>query len=245
MTLQVLSDYANSFPDDRHLQHWSSLIIDARGIPAPIHEPPAGVEVRERGEGWDMTDAPAPMVSVVVPAYNAATFLERAIAGVLRQTMGDIEVWVIDDGSKDATAEVAARLGSDRRIRLVARPHGGASAARNEGIRRSRGRYIAFLDADDEWVDPDKLAAQVGLLEANPEVGLSFTDWRFGTGPQEIGEPRLRTLGFYRDEEATPFPSPIAIRDLNRPGFGFSTATVVVRARCIDAVGAFDEQLRM
>ena len=191
-----------------------------------------------------MTETGTPRVSVVVPCYNAAPFLERAIASVRSQSLGDFEAWLIDDGSEDGTAEVAARLASDPRVRLVTRAHRGVSAARNEGIRRSRGRYIAFLDADDEWVDPDKLADQVALLEAHPDVGFCFTDWQFGTGRQEIGEPRLRTLGFYRGEDATAGPVPLAVRDLNRPGFGLAMSTVVVRARCLDAVGAFDEQLQ-
>jgi glycosyltransferase involved in cell wall biosynthesis len=194
-----------------------------------------------------MTGASAPRVSVVVPAHDAELFLERAIASALSQSLGDIEVWVIDDGSEDRTAEVADRLASDRRVRLVSRPHRGASAARNEGVRRSRSPYIAFLDADDEWIDPDKLAAQVGLFEANPDLGLSFTDWRFGSAQQEIGEPRLRMLGFsgYDDDATTRSLPVVAVRDLNRPNFGLATSTIVVRALCLDAVGVFDEQLRM
>jgi glycosyltransferase involved in cell wall biosynthesis len=120
-----------------------------------------------------------PLVSAVVPAYNAARTLRAAVESILRQTVRDIEVIVVDDGSEDDTAHVARATG-DARVRLVTQANGGASAARNAGIRRARGRYVAFLDADDLWL-PDKLARQLALLGRRPDVhavycGATYVD---------------------------------------------------------------------
>ncbi|GGM65051.1 glycosyltransferase involved in cell wall biosynthesis [Halarchaeum rubridurum] len=111
-------------------------------------------------------DAPsAPRVSVVVPAYRRADVLPRAIDSALAQTVGDLEVVVVDDGSPDDT-EAVVRAYDDPRVRYVA--HGtnrGVSAARNTGIEHARGAYVAFLDSDDEWL-PRKLERQLAALDA-------------------------------------------------------------------------------
>jgi glycosyltransferase involved in cell wall biosynthesis len=89
--------------------------------------------------------------------------------------MDDFEVLVVDDGSVDSTPSVARRFGS--RVRCISTPNGGVSRARNVGIEASSGRYIAFLDADDQW-EPEKLERQVSLLDADPEAGASHTGIR-------------------------------------------------------------------
>jgi glycosyltransferase involved in cell wall biosynthesis len=109
-----------------------------------------------------------PLVSAVVPACNAARTLRAAVESILLQTVGDIEVIVVDDGSEDDTAEVARAI-ADPRVRLVSQANGGASAARNTGIRHARGRYVAFLDADDLWL-PAKLERQLAVLRSRPDV---------------------------------------------------------------------------
>ncbi len=106
-----------------------------------------------------------PIVSVVVPAYNAAAFIGEALVSVLRQTLGSLEVLVIDDGSEDETRAIVERLArEDARVRLVHQENAGVGAARNTGIRLARGVYIAPLDADDVWA-PDKLQKQVARME--------------------------------------------------------------------------------
>lgn len=122
-----------------------------------------------------------PRVSVVIPAFNATALLPRAIASVAAQTMRDLEVLVVDDASRDDTAAVAAALLRGHGLahdvlRLAA--NGGPAVARNSGVARARGDYVAFLDADDIWM-PDKLAAQVALLDAHPKVTLCGcqADW--------------------------------------------------------------------
>ena len=110
-------------------------------------------------------------VSVIIPAYNAAGTIERALDSVRAQTGVGAEVIVIDDCSADNTIQVVKdAIQPDENISLVRMPrNGGASAARNAGIQKARGRYLAFLDADDVWL-PGKLMKQVAAIEADPEV---------------------------------------------------------------------------
>jgi glycosyltransferase involved in cell wall biosynthesis len=110
-------------------------------------------------------------VSVIIPAYNAAATIERALDSVRAQSGVGVEVIVIDDCSADDTIDVVKNaIRPDENIRLLRMPgNGGASAARNAGILEARGRYLAFLDADDVWL-PGKLMKQVAAIEADPEV---------------------------------------------------------------------------
>jgi len=93
-----------------------------------------------------------PLVSVVMPCYNAAAYLEQAVGSVLGQTLADLELIVVDDGSRDASPEILARLAQeDDRLRLLHQDNRGPYPARNLGLRHARGKYVAFLDADDWW----------------------------------------------------------------------------------------------
>jgi glycosyltransferase involved in cell wall biosynthesis len=111
-------------------------------------------------------------ISVVIPAYNAARFLPRCLASVFAQTLKPDEVIVVDDGSTDDTAALAAALGA----RVISRPNGGLSAARNTGIQNASSEWIALLDADDLWA-PEKLERQVACIR--PETVLVYTGIRF------------------------------------------------------------------
>jgi len=104
-------------------------------------------------------------VGVVIPAYNAEKFVARAIESVLSQTRRADEIIVVDDGSTDSTAAEVGKFGP--RIRFVRQENGGASAARNAGIEAATSEWIAFLDADDEWL-PEKLQLQIEHLKGNP-----------------------------------------------------------------------------
>ena len=104
-----------------------------------------------------VTENVRPLVSVIVPAYNAEGCLERCVRSVLVQTLGDLEVIVVDDGSADGTGALAVRLAADEaRVRVVHRENGGLSAARNTGIDNARGELLYFLDSDD-YIAPDVL----------------------------------------------------------------------------------------
>lgn len=123
----------------------------------------------------------APRISVIMPALNAAAHLARAVASVKAQTRHDWELIIADDGSCDGTLALAASFAAaDPRIKVLRRREAaprGAGAARNRAIKAAQGRYLAFLDADDEWV-PDKLHRQVGRMEAEG-LALTFTGfWR-------------------------------------------------------------------
>lgn len=114
-----------------------------------------------------------PLISVIIPAYNAADTIAAAISSALAQTYRPLEILVVDDGSTDKTSQVADSFGDQ--IRFLSQANAGPAAARNLGLRESRGELIAFLDADDRW-HPDKLALQWQILLQQPSVGLVHTE---------------------------------------------------------------------
>jgi glycosyltransferase involved in cell wall biosynthesis len=119
-----------------------------------------------------------PSVSVVVPCYKQAEFLAEAIGSVVAQTFTDWELIILDDGSPDDTADVAEKLIAmypDRSIRLLRKPNGGVSDARNAGIAVARGAYILPLDADD-MIQPTMLEKTVQLLDSSPDIAIAYTD---------------------------------------------------------------------
>jgi glycosyltransferase involved in cell wall biosynthesis len=117
-----------------------------------------------------------PKFSVVIPAYNASPFLADCLNSVLAQTDPDFEVIVVNDGSTDDTAEIAAQFArQDGRIHLISQENGGLADARNRGIAAAKGELVAFLDADDRWC-PEKLAAHRQALDSDPNASVSY-DW--------------------------------------------------------------------
>lgn len=116
-----------------------------------------------------------PLISVIMPAYNARPYLDQAIRSVLEQDYPHIELIVVDDGSTDGTPELAEQFGE--RVRVMRQKNAGPAAARNRGIAASRGELIAFLDADDVWL-PGKASMQVRYLQDHPEVGMVYGDFK-------------------------------------------------------------------
>ncbi len=128
-------------------------------------------------------------ISVVIPAYNAERFLRRCLASVFAQTLKPDEVIVVDDGSTDRTAALAAELGAT----VVRRPNGGLSAARNTGIQNASGEWIALLDADDLWA-PTKLERQTASIESDTVLvytGIRFFDDRGSRGEKPATDPAM------------------------------------------------------
>jgi len=115
-------------------------------------------------------------ISVVIPLYNKARHIRRALSSVLAQTAPCFELVVVDDGSTDGSADVVRSI-SDSRLRLVVQPNGGECAARNRGIRETSGELIAFLDADDEWL-PEFLSTVMRLYDQCPQAGAYATAYR-------------------------------------------------------------------
>ena len=173
-----------------------------------------------------------PTVSVVIPAYNAAWCVERAIESVLAQRYTDFELIVVDDGSTDGTPGVLERHGA--RLRIVRKENGGLASARNAGIRAARSDYVAFLDADDWWM-PDKLTRQLAWLEMHPETVFCSTAAR-------VVDPAGETIGEWRCG-GTAGSSLAAIFSTNAYVAGSGSAVVARRNTLRDA-GGFDEGLR-
>jgi glycosyltransferase involved in cell wall biosynthesis len=172
-----------------------------------------------------------PKVSVIIPAYQYGHFLGEAVDSVLAQTYKDYELIVVDDGSTDQTREVAAAYGD--RTRYIYQDNRGLSAARNTGVAASKGEYVGFLDADDVWL-PNKLEVEVQFLDTHTSVGLVYSNYTyFGSR----GDPRRR--GFDGD----PLVSVYAPKG-QFPNNFVSSSAVMVRKRCFEKVGLFDEALR-
>src|SRR5436190_7810239 len=116
-------------------------------------------------------------LSVVIPCYNVAPYVEAAVTSVLGQSMRDIEVIVVNDGSTDNTREVLRKLEEerrDRRLLVIDRPNGGPSAARNTGIEACSAEYIGFLDGDDLWL-PKKAERHLAKMDADPSIGMTYS----------------------------------------------------------------------
>lgn len=175
-----------------------------------------------------------PLVSVIIPAYNAEKTIRRALESVLLQDYAPIEIIVVNDASRDGTAAVVESFGEPT-IALINRPvNGGVSAAMNAGLRRARGEYVAFLDADDEWL-PGKLHKQVALISANPQ--MTFVS---------CGARWISRSGDVREE--TGMESPVVSSDLWRTLLAEACVAkpcVLARRTVFAQVGEFDETLPM
>lgn len=172
-----------------------------------------------------------PLITVIVPAYNAARWIERTLSSIQAQTHREIEILVIDDGSSDDTPElVARRAADDPRIRLIRQANAGPAAARNHGIRESRGVFIAPIDADDLWA-PDNLERQVTALILRPDAGfcLARSYWL---------DEADRLLAPASD---APLPD-CTFQNLLEDNFIGNGSACVFRRAHLDAVGGYDER---
>lgn len=171
-------------------------------------------------------------VSVIIPTYNRRELVQRAIDTVLTQTRPVQEILVIDDGSTDGTGEALSRAFGNR-IRYVYRSNGGVSSARNHGLSLARGRYLALLDSDDEWL-PRKTELQVGWLEARPEFGMVLCD------VTRMNAERVDVERFSRREQI-PVDGQVLKWVMLNPSL--VPASVMMRREVYETVGGFDESL--
>ena len=169
-------------------------------------------------------------VAVIIPCYNAASYLTRALDSVFAQTYRDYCVYVVDDGSSDDT-EAVLRAYRGQLISLQ-QEHSGQAAARNHGIRLSDSPYIAFLDADDEW-RPEKLERQVKALREAPGTGMIYSDC--------LNSDDDRSAGSYFARIGVPTGGRVFEQFLR--SCSVFTPTVIVRRECLLDVGLFDETL--
>jgi glycosyltransferase involved in cell wall biosynthesis len=177
-----------------------------------------------------------PLVSVLIPAYNAAPWIEQTINSVLAQTWQPLEIIVVDDGSSDETLTVARTIIDDR-VQVFTQPNQGAAAARNHALRQSTGDYLQFLDADD-LLAPDKIEQQIKLLQASPPNCIAAGAWaRFYDHPREA----VFTLDILW-QHLLPVDWLIAAWQEN---LMMHPAAWLVPRSVIDAVGEWDENLSL
>src|SRR5215813_10088973 len=166
----------------------------------------------------------SPLISCIVPVFNGERYLRETLDSILRQTYQPLEVIVADDGSTDGTAALVASYGPQ--ITYLRQPHAGPAAARNSGLSRAWGEFIAFLDADDLW-HPEKLARQMARFRARPDLDLCVTHI------QNFCSPELNNAAAER-------------RDLRllQPLPGYTLVTLLARRSLFQTVGQLNPALQ-
>lgn len=168
-------------------------------------------------------------ISTIIPAYNCADHIRETIESVFSQTVKDMELIVVDDGSADKTGDVLQSFGSKLR-HIRHKENRGPSAARNSGVKESKGEYIAFLDHDDVWL-PDKIEEQLKLFEKNKDLGLVYSNFYYvDMAGAQMGE-LFDNIKPHRG---------LVFEKLIMSNF-IPTSSVMVRKKVLDEVGLFDE----
>jgi glycosyltransferase involved in cell wall biosynthesis len=162
-----------------------------------------------------------PLVSCIVPVFNAERHLGEALSSIAAQTYPATEIIVVDDGSQDGSARVATE--GPHAVRYLYQPNAGPAAARNTGIRAASGHFVAFLDADDRW-HPEKIERQMRLMRGAPEVDVTVGMAVMFDDPDSTSEAGGRPVG-------VPIPA-------------FITGTILARKEMFTRVGWFDEGRR-
>ncbi|MEQ8264472.1 glycosyltransferase family A protein [Pseudohaliea sp.] len=192
--------------------------------------------------------AESPAFSVICPNYNGSLFLQACLTSVLEQTVDDLEVIVVDDGSTDDSIEVLNGLAAtDPRVRIESQGNAGSAVARNHGIALARGSYIAFIDADDVW-HPQKLEKQHELLLRATMPVACFSNFSLWP-PERDGRYLAPSEAFSQLEPVDEFPG----IGVDKPAFVYHlllqdvfvwTSTVVVPSTVLHEVGGFDPSYR-
>ena len=177
-----------------------------------------------------------PLVSVIIPAYNVAAYVEYAIESALTQTYPRVEVVVVNDGSTDSTASVIEKYRS--RAVIVTKENGGVSSARNAGILASSGSIIGLLDGDDMWL-PERVEKLVALLETRPELGMVTSD----SYVMDNFTPTERRS--YPDRRRRPFPALEEDQIPEIARFNFLFIAVLFRRELVKQLGMFTEGKRV
>ena len=176
------------------------------------------------------------MVSVVIPLYNKENSITSTLQSVCAQTYTDFEVLVVNDGSTDNGATLAAKY-PDTRIRVINKENGGVCSARNRGIKEAKGEFVALLDGDDQW-DKEYLAEQVKMINDFPKAamwGINFAELNQG---KLIRKLETALPDAYRGYVENYFEMKGRVSDL------FCSSSVVIRKEVFDKVGMFDERLK-
>jgi len=175
-----------------------------------------------------------PLVTVIIPAYNAAPWVERTLRSVLTQTYQNLEVLVVDDGSTDDTTPVVTAIAhQDPRVRLLHQANAGVAAARNLAIAQARGEFIAPIDADDLWY-PENLEKQVQrMIQGGPGMGLVYS-WSVDIDENDALMGGIRATTIQGDVYAT----------LVCHNFLGNASASMMRRSCLEQVGGYDSRLR-
>ena len=171
-----------------------------------------------------------PLISVVIPVFNGEKTINETIQSVLKQTLSDLEIIVIDDGSQDRTLEIVQSI-QDGRIQVFSYPNAGVSPSRNRGFSHAGAEFISFLDADDLWL-PDKLESQFRALQENPQAAIaySWTDYIDESGQWLHPSDRITVQGE-------------AYERILLGNFLESGSNALIRREAFTKVGGFDESL--
>ncbi len=177
--------------------------------------------------------SPCPTVSIIIPAYNVDRYIEAALQSLQSQTLTDFEALIVDDGSTDRTAEVVQIwIAQDPRFKLLQKPNGGLSSARNFGIHHATSPYIALLDADDLYL-PDKLQSHVNVLDRDPTVGVVYSESQAITDDGSPTWVKLSGKPIDRDP----------LKSLLCKNFIGHGSNAIFRKSILETVGDFDETL--
>jgi cellulose synthase/poly-beta-1,6-N-acetylglucosamine synthase-like glycosyltransferase len=188
-----------------------------------------------------------PLVSVVIPTYNRAQRTIASTESVFAQTYPNLEIIVIDDGSKDGSSEIIEkfleerkRTQNGRQIHYFKQPNQGASAARNAGIERARGEFIAFLDSDDTWL-PEKLEQQLAAMAQHSECGACSTDTLL-ISDSRSDLTTFKTFGRVYEQETGVEASASAL--IAKSFNGFWISTLLARTELIRRLGGLDTAIQ-
>ena len=176
-----------------------------------------------------------PRVSVIIPTFNCAVYIAKAITSVLSQSYDDYEIIVLDDGSTDGTEEVVSRL--SRKLIYHYQPNHGLSNARNCAVSISNGEFIAYLDADDMWL-PRKLEYQIGYMDAHPECGLVHSDVLYVDEKDQLIQ-----LDMSQIKRRSVLAQGDCLSDL-LTGCLFQVPSVMERRVCFNSISGFDERFK-
>lgn len=176
----------------------------------------------------------ASQISVIIPTYNRADHIAKAVESALQQDIPDLEVIVADDGSTDQTAQAVQGI-SDPRVRYVRKHNGGCSSARNFGVANSHREYVAFLDSDDAW-NPGWLKTAVGIMEKDAGVGAVYGSIISETKEGELLGTYDLTLGGRFPEATVPYVLSTCM--------GLLGSNVVARREVVNGIGGWDETFR-
>ena len=181
-------------------------------------------------------------ISAVIPAYNSAAFLPDCINSIRQQTIPLHEIIIVDDGSSDNTEAVVKSLGDD--IVYIKQQNQGPAAARNRGIQKATGDWIAFLDADDQWTS-NKIELQLNCLEKYPELQLIAGDMAETNAQSKVETPSVLAYHGQRDlfKQLDGAPLKHACASLVQKNF-IPTGTVLAKKECLIEAGLFPETIR-